>query len=196
MHAGLAHRHQRLGGVGLLLALSVRCAAPSRTPARDDTAAPSPVLDVDRWRPEPADAGPFSNPPATAVYCSELAWRVEQQAWDTPMFEVRSDLCLWGVYGQPLPIDLDAGEVLRFAFAWGETWAAAPTTATVALAIDEELLWSHPVPVPGPPGAEDVELTLPTAAAAGTMARLLVSNHGTNTWAISAVTPWTPATWP
>ena len=175
-----------LGSPALVTLATVACADRAGPAAGDTAAREAPaLLPVDAWRPVAAEAGPFADPPTAAVYCSELAWRVEPQAFTAPMFEVRSDLCLWGVYAQVLDEDLVEGDVLALTFAWGETWAAAPTTAQIGLAVGDELLWSEAVPVPGPAGEDELRLPVRAPHAAGEQATLLVSNHGTNTWAFS-----------
>ncbi len=170
-----------------LAALTLSACAAVPGDGAGDTAAEAVavLLPVDAWRPVDAEAGPFADPPTAAVYCSELSWRVEPQAFTDPMFEVRSDLCLWGVYAQALGAPLAEGDSLVLTFAWGETWAATPTEAALGLAVGDEQLWSRAVPVPGPAGEEELRLPVAAAHAAGEPVTLLVSNHGTNTWAFS-----------
>ncbi|MBL8618154.1 MAG: hypothetical protein JNM72_21255 [Deltaproteobacteria bacterium] len=180
------HAILRVSAPGLaVLALSACAAGP--VDGAEDTAGEllAVLLPVDAWRPVEAEAGPFADPPAAAIYCSELSWRVEPHAFAAPMFEVRSDLCLWGVYAQTLDAPLAEGDALVLSFAWGETWAAAPTEAVLGLAVGDEQLWSRAVPVPGPAGEEELRLPITAPHAAGEAVTLLVSNHGTNTWAFS-----------
>ena len=134
------------------------------------------------WRPEDAAATPFAEEAPADAYCSELAWDIYEGD-----FEVRSDFCLWGVYGQPLRADLAAGESLALTFTWGETWAAEPTTAELALQLGDEALWSASLPVPGPAGVTELRLPLTEAHAAGERAHLRISNHGLNSYQWSDV---------
>lgn len=180
-------RHPWPRGAPGLGALALLACAHGPVDGAGDTAAEdvAVLLPVDAWRPVEAEAGPFADPPTAAVYCSELSWRVEPQAFAAPMFEVRSDLCLWGVYAQALDAPLSEGDALVMTFAWGETWAATPTEAVLGLAVGDEQLWSRAVAVPGPAGEEDLRLPITAPHAAGETVTLLVSNHGTNTWAFS-----------
>lgn len=136
-----------------------------------------PALPARAWRPiDPAES-PFAAEAPSDAYCSELAWTLYEGD-----FEVRSDLCLWGVYAQALTEDIGAGEVLALTFTWGETWAAEPTTAELALSLGDEALWSQRVPVPGPAGQAALRLPLTEAHPAGAQASLRIANHGFNTY--------------
>ena len=164
-----------LPGMGLLMGLAA-CVAPGDGGGGEA----GPLLPHDGWA--PAEPGPFANEVPDDAWCSELAWHLVDGR-----FEVQSDLCLYGVYGQPLTSALAPGEALRFTFAWGERWAPEPTTAGFALAIGEDVVWEVEVEVPGPPGQLEVEVEATEAVPRGVGAWLRARNHGANAWAWSDV---------
>ena len=176
----MAWAEARRLGCAALLASAAGCAGEKADTGANDDAPVRAALPAEAWRPIDAANSPFADEAPGDAYCSELAWEMYQGD-----FEVRSDFCLWGVYAQSLTEDLAAGEALVLTFTWGETWAAEPTTAELALSLGDEALWAQSVPVPGPGGARELRLPLTEAHPRGEQASLRIANHGFNTYAWS-----------
>jgi len=168
-------------GLALLMGIA-GCAAP----AADSGGAPRALLPHAGWA--PAEPGPFADEVPEDAWCSGLAWHLVDGR-----FEVQSDVCVYGVYGQTLTSAVAPGEGLRFTFVWGERWAPEPTTAGFALVIGEERVWEVDVEVQGPPGELEVAVEVADAQPAGAGAWLRVRNHGANAWAWSDVEAGPPA---
>ena len=134
-----------------------------------------------RWRPDAPDAGPWT-PPAEAEGCTEEGWRTEAD-----FFEIQSDLCVWGVFSQPLLGDVAAGDRLRFVLWTEDLWAPVPYVATFAFAFGDDIVWEQQFDVPGERRIIELEAWAPAAQPAGALATLHLDNHGINSWRINDI---------
>lgn len=136
---------------------------------------------TDAWQPVSAEADPFADRPE-AVTCPPHGARDEDG-----LFEVETDICRYGTFAQPLPVDLRAGDVI-VATVWHlQLWAAERTQGHVALQLGDALLWERYVPIPGHEAVYPLELPLAADAPAGTPLYFHVHNHGANSWRVLAI---------
>lgn len=125
--------------------------------------------------------------PADAV-CDPSGFGVDPLTFS---FEVRTDVCDYLTVRQGSLVALAAGDVITVEAAHGQLAAAAPSTGTMALALDGEVVWEWTAAIPGEADAVKEDVVAPRALPAGAAMHLHVHNHGANSWELVSlkVTP-------
>lgn len=168
-------------GLASLLVLGVGCRGDV-----GDSAAGRPVetvLAATGWRPLPLSDDPWAAERPSGVECLPVGYDVEGD-----FFEVETDYCPWGVFGQEVQADVAAGERLRFVFWHSELWAREPAEGRVEIQVGGRSAWAERRAIPGPDQVDELEFAAPFALAQGDRAALLVTNHGLNAWRVGS---WT-----
>lgn len=127
------------------------------------------------------DAGPLLLG-ATRVPCVEAGWSVEGDS-----FEVNTDACDPGLFQAPTLAQLDAGDRVSFTRWHLVLDAPLPTTGAMALAIGDEVVWSESFSIPADEDVLAVEEVVTETHPAGTAVRLLVENHGANSYRFTSL---------
>lgn len=133
------------------------------------------------WVPDPA-ADPFADHRPAEVTC-ELGFYAE-----FGVFEVDTGLCNYGVFSQPVAVEVPEGTTLELALVHDDLVSDAPAAvAHIALALPELVLWEAEVPIPAAYGIlNTADLPLP-AIPAGTPMTLHLHNHGFNAYRLIIV---------
>jgi hypothetical protein len=157
----------------LLPLLAAGCAGT----ASPDTGAPEEgdLVALDALAPT-GDPGPLE-PAAVRVPCVQAGWSVEGES-----FEVNTDACDPGLFEAPTLRALAAGDQIAFTRWHLVLDAPLPTSGRMALAIDDELLWSERFDIPAEEDVLSVEVEVEEAHGQGAPLRLLVENHGANSY--------------
>ncbi|RME25319.1 MAG: hypothetical protein D6798_09240 [Deltaproteobacteria bacterium] len=121
----------------------------------------SPILvgGADDWVPVAIDDDPFL-PPAEATACTRWWVTGEDLVLDTAV-------CPWFTAQQPLWTDLQGGDRITSTVAWDPLTSSDGFTLTLALMIDDTVVWEHQHSLPAEAGALDIDVTLEAPAAVG-----------------------------
>jgi len=120
------------------------------------------------------------------VLC-DLGWGVE-----TGAFEVDTELCLYGAFGQPTLAEIHAGDTLEMLILHDALYATEPATAHLAIALDGELAWELEIPIPSEPGIVRPSWTAASDVPLGAPAYFHVHNHGANNYRLIELTVASP----
>jgi hypothetical protein len=135
---------------------------------------------------EPA-GDPFSAHATERLLCSTAALR-DEGGW----IEVNTTTCNYSTLVAHFSIGASAGSHITGEVAWATLAAIDPAVATLALALGEQVLWSHEVAIPGEANLVSVDFALPERVAAGSALFFHVRNHGYNSWQLSPLTLHSP----
>jgi len=134
------------------------------------------VAAAEDWVPVEASADPFDDRPAD-VRCPPHGARPE----DTH-FEVETDVCRYGTFVHPVPVDLAPGDTIEATVWHLALWAPERSEGHAAIMLGDRLLWERRVPIPGQEAIYPIAVTLDASAPAGTPLYFHVHNHGANAW--------------
>lgn len=150
----------------------------------DGIAAGPPVslVRAEGWEPAAPADDPFADHRPGFVQC-EIGWGVE-----TGVFEVDSELCLYGGFVQPSLASIHAGDELELVVLHDALYAEEPATAHLAVAFGSTVAWEVELPIPSAAdqvrptwtATEDVEI--------GSPIHFHVHNHGTNNYRLVGLT--------
>lgn len=144
---------------------------------------PVPLVRAEAWVLDAAADDPFGDHRPQYVQC-ELGWDVE-----TGIFEVSTDLCLYGAFVQGSLAPIHAGDELEIVMLNDALYSAeGEATAHVALAFGSEIAWETELPIPSEAGQIRETWTAPTDVEVGTPVHFHLHNHGTNNYRLVGLT--------
>lgn len=144
---------------------------------------PMPLVRPEAWELDAAADDPFADHRPQYVQC-ELGWDVE-----TGIFEVSTDLCLYGAFVQDSLAPIHAGDELELVMLYDALYSLeGEATAHVALAFGSEIVWETELPIPSEAGqirptwiaSDDVDVNSPV--------HFHLHNHGTNNYRLVGLT--------
>lgn len=103
-------------------------------------------------------------------------------------YGIDSDRCMYVTIAQPAATHVDEGDLLHVRMWHFELEAAAPATATVALALDGTTVWERFLEIPGPSGLDVPYFDAPTDVPEGATVAFHVRNHGRNSYSLLEIT--------
>lgn len=98
------------------------------------------------------------------------------------ILEVDTGACPYFVGRQPALVALREGDRLEGGVVWDTLYAEEDGRAHLALALDGAVVWELEVDIPGEPGWEVLEVTLPVDVEEGADVVWHLHNHGLNQW--------------
>lgn len=147
---------------------------------------PAELVVATGWSRLPVEADPFADHRPADDACPSEHWGPEPFS-ERMTLEVSTgaERCRWLSAGQPTLSPVRAGDPIQIRvwhFSLNPPLGSGPTTAHVAVALGDAIVWSHRVRIPtnGALLLETVEA--PVDAPAGTPMVFHVHNHGDNTW--------------
>ncbi len=143
---------------------------------------PVSLVRPEAWGLTEVEDDPFGDHRPTFVQC-EIGWGVE-----TGVFEVDTELCLYGAFVQPTLAPIHAGDELELLVLYDALYAEEPATAHVAVALGSKRAWETELPIPSEAGqlrptwiaTDDVEI--------GSPVHFHIHNHGINNYRFVALT--------
>lgn len=132
------------------------------------------------WIADP-DADPFADHRPTEVRC-EFGFYSE-----FGVFEIDTGRCNYGVFSQPVAVDVPEGTTLELALVHDDLVSETPAVAHIALALPDVVVWEAEVEIPAAFGILDSsDVPLP-AIPKGTPMTLHLHNHGFNAYRLVVV---------
>ncbi len=135
-----------------------------------------------RWELTPAAEDPFPEERPTWTGC-ELGWGEE-----TGLFEVDTELCLYGSFTQTGLAPIDKGDLVELVMIHDALFAPEPAVAHVAIAFGDEIAWETEIEIPAEAAQLRPSWTAENDVPGGTPVHLHVHNHGTNNYRFVALT--------
>ncbi|MCA9571787.1 MAG: hypothetical protein KC656_28310 [Myxococcales bacterium] len=133
------------------------------------------------WVPLDAAEDPFPDRPDT-VDCPPAARVVEVLEDGQPALDVDTGTCRYLGVGQPLALDVRAGDLVELHLFHGALTAEEPAEAHCALRIGDWSVFDAIEPIPTVAVDHVETLEAPTDLPAGTPVVLHLHNHGANSW--------------
>lgn len=148
-----------------------------------ESALPVPLVRAESWALDAAADDPFADHRPQYVQC-ELGWDVE-----TGVFEVSTELCLYGAFVQASLAPIHAGDELELVMLNDALYSdEGETTAHVAVALGSEIAWQTELPIPSAAGQIRETWTAPADVEVGTPVHFHLHNHGTNNYRLVGLT--------
>lgn len=144
-----------------------------------------PLAHAGQWRESSAHTDPLPEHRPDVVAC--VGWGEEFGA-----LELSTATCNYASLEQPLAESIAPGDRLRIELWWSGLFAPEPSTAHLALLVDDLLLWETEVEIPGPAEARTIDFDSPIAAQAGATLTFHLHNHGQNSWTLGSLERWSP----
>ena len=126
----------------------------------------------DPWSPEPGEE---------AYRCVEPDFGVETLDGDESLTLV-TGRCNWATVAQALPRALVAGDRVRMRVFWFSQERFLGATAHIGLALENDIVLEHEVPLPSEGDLLETELVVARDYPVGTPVCFHIGNHGANTW--------------
>jgi hypothetical protein len=144
---------------------------------------PMSLVRSEAWGLAPAADDPFADHRPEYVQC-ELGWGVE-----TGVFEVDTELCLYGAFVQASLAPIEAGDQLELVLLHDALYANGEVaTAHVAVALGSEIAWETELPIPSEADQVRVTWTATADVQIGSPVHLHLHNHGINNYRLVALT--------
>ena len=144
---------------------------------------PVPLVRAEAWDLDAAADDPFADHRPDFVQC-EIGWDVE-----TGLFEINTELCLYGAFVQPSLAPIHAGDELELVLLHDALYSAeGEAVAHVAVALGSEIAWQTELPIPSEAGQVRETWTASADLEVGSPIHLHVHNHGTNNYRLVALT--------
>ena len=150
--------------------------------APDPDMQPVPLLDPYALTPVDIDVDPLAHHRPSEVDCPSATWGPEGGG-----FEIQTGACNYGAFDQPLPVAIEAGDMLNV-IVWHDTLdVAEPATAHVAIWLGSTVVWETEVAMPAPSNSFEVSVPVEETQKANARLGLHLHNHGYNSWRFLAV---------
>jgi hypothetical protein len=145
---------------------------------------PVPLVRAEAWDLDAAADDPFADHRPAFVQC-EIGWDVE-----TGLFEVDTELCLYGAFVQASLVPIHAGDELELVLLHDALYSddEGDTVAHVALALGSEIAWETELPIPSEASQVRPTWTATADLEVGSPIHFHVHNHGTNNYRLVALT--------
>ena len=130
----------------------------------------------DDWSPVDAADDPFGDRPA------EDDCPVHGAKAEDGRFEVETDVCRYGTFAHPVPVELRPGDLIEATVWHLELWAPERSEGHAALMLGDRLLWERRVPIPGQEAIYPISVVADFSAPVGAPLYFHVHNHGANSW--------------
>lgn len=136
-----------------------------------------------KWSPLAAADDPYADHRPTTVECVlGLGWVTEPDG-----FEVNTDLCNYGAFGQETLVDIEPGATIKINFFHFDLLSPVEATAHAVVRVGDHLLFEREIKIPGKAEVWNEELVADFALPAGSPAVFHLHNHGQNTWTLGAI---------
>lgn len=116
-------------------------------------------------------------PTDPALDCPDYSYGLYDGLWD-----VDTGFCAYQTFSQTTRVDLQASDAIRIELWHLQLWAPRPASATIAVALEGEIIWQEVVPVPSDYRFYNPLIFIGRAIPAGTPLHYHVHNHGLNTY--------------
>lgn len=144
---------------------------------------PVPLQRPEAWELDAAADDPFADHRPQYVQC-ELGWDVE-----TGIFEVSTELCLYGAFVQRSLAPIHAGDELEIVMLYDALYSEeGDATAHLGVAIGSEIAWETELPIPSEAGQIRQTWTASADLEVGSPVHFHVHNHGTNNYRLVGLT--------
>jgi len=144
---------------------------------------PVPLVWAESWVLDEAADDPFADHRPDFVQC-EIGWDVE-----TGLFEVNTELCLYGAFVQDSLAPIHAGDELELVLLHDALYSEdGDAVAHVAVAFGSEIVWETELPIPAEAGQLRPTWTASADLPVGSPIHLHVHNHGTNNYRLVQLT--------
>lgn len=142
-----------------------------------------PLVRAETWALATAAEDPFVDHRPTYVQC-EVGFDVE-----TGLFEVSTELCLYGAFVQPSLAEIHAGDELEVVLLHDALYSAeGETVAHVAVALGSTVAWQVELPIPSEAGQVRQAWVAPDDVEIGSPVHFHLHNHGTNNYRLVSLT--------
>ena len=141
-----------------------------------------PIAENPLWQLVPASADPFEGTAPAGEDCVEGDGYLAELFGEDMVFSVSTDPCPRLTVEQPLLVNIPKGTWIEGRVWHFELEAESPAAGWVALAIEEELVWSQTVPIPAESGLLMIRWRAAQDHYAGQTIQFHVQNHGKNSW--------------
>jgi len=146
-------------------------------------AEPIPLTVAESWALADPASDPFVAEAVGRVRCTGAAFRAEA-TW----LELTTTTCNYATFAYAFTSEVPPGSVIRGELAWATLAALDPALGTLAFATQDDLLWSHEVPIPSVADLVQVEFELPERLPVGSALYFHIRNHGYNSWQLGPLT--------
>ena len=156
--------------------LAAGCGASSE-PAVPMDVEPMVLLDPSALVPVDAARDPLADHRPADVDCPPATWGAEGGG-----FEIQTGACNYAAFDQPLPMPLEAGDLLAISIWHDLLDAPEPATAHVAVWVGETVVWQDEVEIPAPSAALEALVPIDATPSPDARVGLHLHNHGFNSW--------------
>lgn len=144
---------------------------------------PVPLVRAEAWDLDAVADDPFADHRPDFVQC-EIGWDVE-----TGLFEINTELCLYGAFVQPSLAPIHAGDELEVVLLHDALYSEeGDAEAHVGVALGSEIAWQTELPIPSEAGQVRQTWTASADLQVGSPIHLHLHNHGTNNYRLVALT--------
>lgn len=139
------------------------------------------LIGIDLWLESLPESDPFSD------YAQEAGCRLESGVVELQEFEINTNACGYGSFSQTTLTDIQKGDTLRIVYSHSDLWFPEVTQGTLALALDESVVFEREIPIPSYADIQDERIVMTQEWESGTSITFHVRNHGLNTWGLGIV---------
>ena len=148
----------------------------------DPKLCPTPVVDPGSFTIVRAEGDPFeANTSTSTARCGESDTLIELLN-ETQSLSINTSGCNRLTVETPLMQSLSSGESISIRIWHFALFDYQPTTGVVAVAFDDETIWSQEIQLPTESGLLVPSVAMSKGVPSGTMVRWHVANHGSNSW--------------